>query len=67
MSEPTEHVNGTAPPTGDAPCEDCATSGEKALAVVAFLFAAFIAVMAVDMFLGGKIGGYVRERTEVQQ
>jgi hypothetical protein len=54
-------LNGTAPAPAAEPCEDCATSGEKALAVVAALFGIFILVMAIDMFTGGKIGGLVRE------
>ena len=63
MSETaTEHVNGSAPPPAAEDCADCATSGEKILAGVAFLFGAFILIIAIDMFTGGKIGGYVRER-----
>jgi hypothetical protein len=59
------HVNGTAPAPPEAgPCEDCATSGEKVLAVLAFGFAVFIAVMAIDMFTGGKITGMVREAAQ---
>ena len=50
------------PPAGEAPCADCATSGEKILAVLAGLFAVFILVMAVDMFTGGKVSGVVRAR-----
>jgi hypothetical protein len=62
------HVNGQAPPRPalDAPaaepCEDCASNGEKILAVLAIAFAAFIVVMAVDMFTGGKVTGMMRER-----
>lgn len=56
-------LNGTAPAgQPEPPCEDCVTSGEKALAVVAALFGAFIIVMALDMFLGGRIGGYVTDK-----
>lgn len=57
----TVSLNGTGP-APDPPCEDCASSGEKALAVVAVLFGLFIIAMAVDMFTGGKVGGFVRER-----
>jgi hypothetical protein len=67
MSEATAetHVNGTAPPApaaADAPCEDCASPGEKFLAVLAAALGAFVIVMAVDMFTGGRITGYVRDR-----
>lgn len=50
------------PPEADAPCEDCATGGEKGLAVLAGIFALFLAAMAIDMFTGGKLSGYVREQ-----
>jgi hypothetical protein len=60
------HVNGTAPPapapSGAEPCADCASGGEKALAVLAAVFGLFILVMAVDMFTGGRVTGMVRER-----
>jgi hypothetical protein len=70
MSEATTepHVNGTAPAaaTADAlttePCDDCATTGEKTLAVLAAVLGAFIIAMAIDMFTGGKITGYVRDK-----
>jgi hypothetical protein len=64
MSEATtEHVNGTAPPAPAAePCEDCASNGEKLLAVLAAALGAFVIVMAFDMFTGGKISGMVREK-----
>jgi hypothetical protein len=59
------HVNGTAPPASAAePCDDCATSGEKILAVLAFAFAVFLGVMAIDMFTGGKVTGMVREAAQ---
>jgi hypothetical protein len=61
------HLNGAAPPPAadaEAPCEDCATGGEKLLACLAFAFAAFIAVMAFDMFTGGKVTGLIRERAQ---
>ena len=51
-------MNGTASAaTGPAaaPCEDCATSGERALAVVAGLFGLFIVGLAIDMFTGGRL------------
>ena len=57
-------ANGTAPapepPAG--PCEDCASNGEKGLAVLAALFGVFIILMAIDMFTGGKVSGLVQER-----
>jgi hypothetical protein len=60
------HVNGTAPPAaapeGEAPCADCASGGEKALAVFAAVFGLFLLVIAVDMFTGGRVTGMVRER-----
>jgi hypothetical protein len=70
MSEATAetHVNGAAPPApapvpaADAPCEDCASPGEKFLAVLAAALGVFVIVMAVDMFTGGKLTGYVRDR-----
>jgi hypothetical protein len=58
---------GTAPDAPEAPCAECASSGEKILAVVAALFGAFVILMAVDMFTGGKLSGMVgveREREE---
>jgi hypothetical protein len=68
MSEATAetHVNGTAPvsaaPAGED-CADCVTSGEKMLATLAILFGVFIVVMGIDMFAGGKVGGWITERT----
>ena len=57
-------LNGQAPaPASEAPCDDCATSGERALAVFAFLFGAFIIGIAIDMFTGGRISGMVKEQT----
>ena len=53
MSEPT--VNGTAPAPPAEPCEDCATGGERALAIVAGAFGIFVLAMAIDMFTGGKL------------
>jgi hypothetical protein len=67
MSETAEttSLNGAGPapaPPAEVPCEDCATGGEKVLAVLAGAFAVLLLVMAFDMFTGGKVGGYVRER-----
>jgi hypothetical protein len=66
VTQAEAHVNGTAPapPEAEQPCEDCASGGEKVLAVLAFGFAVFIAVMAIDMFTGGKITGMVREAAQ---
>jgi hypothetical protein len=61
-ADPTTSANGTVPAEPAPPCEDCATSGEKTLAVVAALFGIFIVVMAIDMFTGGRVTGYVREQ-----
>jgi hypothetical protein len=67
MSETTTetHVNGAAPaaPAAEEPCTDCVSTGEKILAVIAAVFGAFIIVMAIDMATGGKVGGWVAERT----
>lgn len=70
MSETTQeaHVNGTAPATpadGEAPCVDCATNGERALAILAGAFAVLLLAMAYDMFSGGRLSGYVKERASV--
>jgi hypothetical protein len=46
-------VNGAAPP--EQPCADCATGGEKILAVVAAVFGLFVLAMAADMFTGGGL------------
>jgi hypothetical protein len=62
-ADTTTSPNGTTPaPPPDTPCEDCATSGEKALAILGALFGIFLIIMAFDMFTGGKIGGFVKER-----
>jgi hypothetical protein len=67
QTEASQSLNGSDP--GQAgqepaagPCEDCATSGEKILAIVAALFGAFVIAMAIDMFTGGKLSGFVKER-----
>lgn len=68
MSETTTEqaapsANGTAPtPAAEAPCEDCATNSEKGMAILAGLFGAFIILMAIDMFTGGRISGAITER-----
>jgi hypothetical protein len=53
----TQSANGVAPAASaeQAPCEDCATGGERALAVVAGLFGLFIVGLAIDMFTGGGV------------
>jgi len=66
QADPAAHVNGTAPgPAADAgDCDDCATGGEKTLAVLAAVFGVFILLMAVDMFTGGKVTGMIREAAQ---
>lgn len=64
MSEQDLNHADPAAPAGEAPCETCATSGEKLLAVLSFAFAAVIILMAVDMFSGGKVSGFVAERRQ---
>jgi hypothetical protein len=63
-TETTASANGTAPAPPADPCDDCATRGEKTLAVVAALFGVFVILMAVDMFSGGKVSGYVAAARE---
>jgi hypothetical protein len=59
------HVNGTAPPAPAAePCENCASPAEKVMAVLAFLAGAFVVVIAIDMFFGGRLTGMVREQVQ---
>lgn len=60
MSEPN-HTETPAPADDSQPCEDCATSGEKVLAILALLFGLFIVATAVDMYTGGKITGMVKQ------
>jgi hypothetical protein len=67
MSEPN-HTEVQPPAAADAPCEDCATSGEKILGILTIVFAAALVLMAVDMITGGKITGVVsRARDQVTQ
>lgn len=65
MSETTAEqaasLNGSAPDDAK-PCEDCVSGGEKVMALIAGLFGVFIIVMAFDMFSGGRLAGYVKER-----
>lgn len=60
---PPASANGAAP-APEEPCEDCATSGEKALAAVAFAFGLFVIAMAIDMFTGGALGRAVNRMRE---
>lgn len=57
--------NGTSPATTDTPaaedCVNCATTGEKVLAVLSIVFAVGLALMALDMFTGGRVTGYVSQ------
>jgi hypothetical protein len=46
-------ANGSAP---DEPCADCATGGEKILAVIACAVGVLVIAIAIDMFTGGAIG-----------
>jgi hypothetical protein len=61
-----EHLNGTAyisqTPAG-APCEDCATGGEKLMAVLTLIIALGLLVLAADGWTGGKVLGMVKEAT----
>lgn len=64
-----DDLNGThveAPDAGaqadPAECEDCATSGERVLAVLAGLFGALVIIMAVDIFTNGRVTGFVAEQ-----
>jgi hypothetical protein len=54
QTEVPPSANGQAP-AAEPPCEDCATNGERALAVVAGLFGLFIVGLAIDMFTGGGV------------
>jgi hypothetical protein len=58
------HVNGTAPTQADEPCTDCATPAEKGLAVLAAVLGAFIIILAIDMFTGGRITGQVTQAVQ---
>jgi hypothetical protein len=63
----SETANGTAPapPAADeAPCADCATTGEKILAGLAIGFGLLIIAMGIDMATGGKLSGMVPVRAE---
>lgn len=50
-------INGTAPAAPAEECEDCVTSGERALAVVGVLIGLGIAAIAIDLGTGGKVSG----------
>ena len=64
MSETDPSANGTQPAASDQPCDDCATPGEKFLAVLAAALGLFIIVLAVDMFTGGRITGQIAEQVQ---
>lgn len=54
----TSQLNGSGPapgPADDAGCADCASGGEKALAVIGGVVGALIVGMAIDMFTGGAL------------
>ena len=58
------HLNGTAPAPAPAPaegCEDCASDGEKLMAVLTLIVAFGLIVLAADGWTGGKVLGMVRE------
>lgn len=56
-------LNGQQPgPAAEAPCEDCSSAGERILAVLAAVIGVGILVVAIDMFTGGRLSGYVREQ-----
>jgi hypothetical protein len=64
-AETTASVNGTAPAADPAaPCEDCATGGERALAAVTIFLGLFVIAVGIDMFTGGKLSGMVPVRGE---
>ena len=52
------HVEAPAEPAAE-PCDDCASPGEKILAVAAALFGVLVLVMAIDIFTGGKVTGFL--------
>ena len=56
-------LNGQAPagPAAEV-CEDCASGGEKILALLAAAIGLGVLFVAVDMFTGGKLSGVVREQ-----
>jgi len=56
-------LNGQArAPAADGACEDCATGGEKILALLAAAIGLGVLFVAVDMFTGGRLSGVVREQ-----
>lgn len=65
MSEPN-HTEVQPPAAAGEPCVDCATSGEKILAVLAGLFGVFVIAMALDIFTGGKLTGIVKREAAPQ-
>lgn len=67
MSDTSTELNGSGPETGTAeaePCTDCVTGGERLLAVVAGIIAIGALVLAIDMFTGGKVFGFVTAGSE---
>jgi hypothetical protein len=64
-----DNVNGTAPQAAEVEAEPAvvSTGGERALAIVAGLFGILVVLMAVDMLTGGRLTGYVQERSSDEQ
>jgi hypothetical protein len=57
----TANSQATTPGGETAPGGEDVTGGEKALAVLAACFGAFLILMAVDMFTGGRLTGMIGE------
>jgi hypothetical protein len=61
-------LNGQAPAAAEAaPCTDCASTGERLLAVIAAALGLAVVFVAIDMFTGGKLTGVVREQVAAVQ
>lgn len=51
----SQPVNGTAPAAAAEDCADCATSGERALAITGMIIGLGIFVMGLDVALGYRL------------
>lgn len=47
---PAQSINGTAPAADPGECADCATPGQKGLAVFGMAVGAVVLLMAIDVF-----------------